>query len=197
MKLTPETFKNMIKNIRAIYGPNWRSDLDADQAAQLQFFQNCQEVIPEELADTLIKIYRTRREIGPRSPYDIVSTFIEKQLEDAKSSDFVIEKLTAAIRNYEYSDELLPFTDCDDYLVMNVIPMMPCPEGVKAFYSRNKRQIRHLALHSPDIDEQTSIYKNLGFDYRKQLTNYERKAVIEQINHTALTAGKKHNQLEA
>lgn len=199
MILTPNTFKNMIKSLRASYGQNWRSDLDTDREAQLIFFNNCQELIPEEMAGELVTVYRTNREIGPRSPYDLVSVYIEKQLEDAKSSDFVIERLTAAIQKYEYSDTELPFTDCDDYLFKTLIPILPCSDGVKAFYQRNKSTLRHLALYGLDLEEQTSIYKSLGFDYRKQLTNAERKAVIRRIDHTALTDGNEqpNNQLEA
>lgn len=196
MILKLETFKSMIKTFRASYGTNWRSDLDTDKESYIMFFQNCQEVIPDELADLFVRVYRTRREIGPRSPYDIVSTYIEKQLEDAKSSDFVIDKLTAAIRDYEYSDGELSFADCDEYLLENVIPLLPCSDGIKEFYLRNKRLLTHLALYSPDLEEQTSIYKSLGFDYRKQLTNSERRSVIEQINHTALTETR-NIQLEA
>lgn len=199
MILTVDTFRNMIKIIRAVYGQNWRSDLDTDRAAQQIFFQTCQEVIPEEMAVELITVYRTRRETGPRSPYDIISVYIEKKLEDAKSSDYVIERLTAAIQNYTFSSADTSFADCDEYLFNNVISMLPCSDGVKAFYIRNKKILNYLALYSPDSEEQTSIYKSLGFDYRKQLTNVERVSVLAQINHTALTQGKnkRNDQLEA
>lgn len=186
MILTPETFKSMIKILRAVYGKNWRSDLDTDKEAQLIFFQTCQEVIPEEMAVELVTVYRTHRETGPRSPYDLVSVYIEKQLENAKSSDFVIQMLAVAIREYEYCDQELPFATCDDYLFQNVISILPCSDGVKSFYYRNKRILNQLAMNEPTQEEQATIFKNLGFDYRKQLLNTERRSVIEMINHKAL-----------
>lgn len=186
MKLTLETFARLIKNIRAIYGPNWRPDLDTDVDAQLQWFNNCQEVIAEELADTMLAVYRTHRATAPNSPYDLFQTYLKKQLEDAKSSEFVIEKIVAAIKDYEYSDQESLFSSCDDYLLGNVIPMLPCSKGIKEFYIRNKRDLRRLALEGPDSDEQAGIYKNLGFDYREQLTIVKRKSIIEQIRHNAL-----------
>lgn len=200
MKLKYETFKGLLKNIRAIYGPSWRSDIEKDKEVELQFFKNCQELIPDELADVFVTVYRTRRARAPYSPYDILESYIEKQLENAKSSEFVIDKLIAAIRNYDQvcREQELPFADCDDYLFQNVIPMLPCFDGVKAFYIRNKRSLRHLALNSPDEYEKTPIYNRLGRDYSEQLTIVERKAVIRRINSNGLADGKNRmHQLEA
>lgn len=199
MILTHETFTRMIRNIRAIYGSSWRPDVDKDhdRDAYIQFFQNCQEIIPDEMADVLITVYRTRREAGPRSPYDIVKTYIEKQLEEAKTSEFVIEKLTAAIRDYEYSDEELPFENRDEYLFANVIPMFPCPSGIKEFYVRNKKKLERLALRSPDDYDESKIYADLGKDYDKQLIIAERKSIIKQVARVALPNGNNINQLEA
>lgn len=196
MKLSIETFKSMITTIRQVYGPSWRTDLETDTEAQITFFHVCQALMPEEMVSELITTYCTNKETGPRSPYDIISTYIEKQLENAKSSEFVIQMLALAIREYEFSENEMPFADCDDYIFQNVISILPCPDGVKNFYYRNKRTLNQLALYEPSQEEKSSIYKNLGFDYRKQLTTSERKAVIEKISYTALP---EHNtiQLEA
>lgn len=187
MRLTVKTFKNMIKNLRAIYGQSWRSDLDNDKEAQLIFFQTCQELIPEEMALEFIVVYRTNRSTGPRSPYDLVAVYVEKQLEDAKSSEFVIQRLVSAIQAYQRAEET-PFPDCDAFIFQNVIPFLPCSDGIKNFYIRNRQVITHLALHYPNLEEQNAIYADLGFDYRKQLTSSERKAVIRMIGQTALPA---------
>lgn len=197
MKLTMNTFEYMIKNLRAIYGPTWRSDL-ADQEALLIFFANCQEVIAEELVDEFLCIYRTHKEIGPRSPYDIVVPYIDKQLENAKSSDFVIDKLIDAIHDYERNSDGSPFSTCDEYLFSNVIPMLPCSDGVKSFYLHNRNTLLRIAHYSPsDYNDLATLYKDMEFDYRKQLVNNERKSIIEQISRTPLPTTKPNERLEA
>lgn len=197
MKLTMNTFNYMIKNIRAIYGSNWRSDLNNDEEAQLIFFTNCQELIAEELVDEFICVYRTHREYGPRSPYDLVATYIDKQLENAKSSDFVIDKLIDAIRDYNINSDKSQFSTCEKYLFANVIPMLPCPDGVKSFYLHNKNTLFRIAEHKTSDEDNMTLYRNMRFDYRKQLVDTERKAVIEQISRVSLPTRKQNEQLEA
>lgn len=196
MKLTNATFSHMLKHIRAIYGSNWRSDLENDGESRTYFFQNCQELIPEELAAQFIQVYCACRSRAPYSPYDILEVNIEKRLEDAKSSEFVIEKLITAIRDYEYSEEELPFDGRDEYLFTNVIPMLPCPSGVREFYVKNKKKLERLALRSPDEYEESKIYADLDKDYDKQLVIIERRSVFEMINHTALPNGNNSKRLE-
>lgn len=196
MILTPETFENMLKTFRASYGPNWRADINADSEAYLMFYQNFQEIIPEEMADVLVKVYRTRRARAPYSPYDIVEAYIERQLENAKSSEFVLDRLVTAIKEYEYSEVESSFASRDEYLFKNVIPMFPCSTGVEEFYIRHRKDIVSLALYSPDEFEQTRIYNALNKDYDRQLIIAERKSVLEMINYEALPGHTTHN-LEA
>lgn len=197
MKLTNATFLHMLKHIRAVYGPNWRSDLENDGESRAYFFQTCQEVIPEELASTFIEVYCACREFAPRSPYDIALAYIDKKLESAKTGDFVIKKLAEAIHSYDYSEKDSPFESQDDFLFNNVIPMLPCSGGVKAFYLRNKRKIERLALKSPGESEEQKIYNDLEKDYENQLIICERRAIIEMIDHTALPTGNNNKKLEA
>lgn len=203
MKLTFQTFKPIIKNIRAIYGPSWRSDINIDpdgpsiNETTLIYFQNCQEVIPEEMAVEMLNVYRTCREFAPRSPYDIALAYIDKKLERAKTSDFVIKKLAEAIQSYNSSENDSPFESQDAFLFNNVIPMLPCSGGVKAFYLRNKRKIERLALKAPADPEAQKIYNDLEKDYENQLIICERRAIIEMIDHTALPTGNNNKKLEA
>lgn len=197
MILTFETFEKMYKSLRLSYGANWRPDIAPNNEAYAAFYCDCRSVIPDEMANEMVAIYKSRRDMGPYSGHAILSAYIEKQLEGAKSSEFVIEKLTAAIKDYEYSDEELPFENRDEYLFANVIPMFPCPSGVKEFYVRNKKKLERLALRSPDDYEESKIYEDLGKDYDKQLIIVERKAIIKKIELNALPNGKNINQLEA
>lgn len=196
MILTIDTFNKMHTSLRLSYGPNWRPDLDDKNEARAAFFCDCRALIPDEMADEMIAVYRSRRDMGPYSGHAIFSAYLEKRLEDAKSSEFVIEKLVSAIREYEYSGEELTFESRDEYLFENVIPMFPCPDGVREFYLRNKKKLECLALHSPDEYEESKIYDDLGKDYDKQLVIIERRSIIELITHTALPAGNNNKRLE-
>lgn len=190
MTLTLNSFCHMIKSFRLLYGPNWRPDLiETNQEALFAFFYNCQELIPEELVDEVIATYRVHRGIGPQSPYNIFSTYLEKRLEDAKSSEFIIDRIVTAIKKYEYSDNTSMFASRDDYLFSNVISVLPCSVGVKEFYIRNKRALEQLALYSPDQYEQASIYNRLGKDYDKQLIIAAREDITKSIDYTTLGGG--------
>lgn len=197
MKLTENSFKNMITTIRQVYGSSWRSDLDNDTDAQITFFRVCQAVIPNEMVNDLITNFCTHREIGPRSPYDIVSAYIDMQITDARPGDFVIDKMIEAIRNYEYNSNDSPYRTCDKYLFSNVIPMFPCSEGVKSFYLNNKTTLLRMAHYQTSEEENAHLYRDMGFDYRKRLVDTERKAIIERIDRVELPNTRQRGRLEA
>lgn len=179
MKLTEKTFTGMVRLFRSAYGATWRSDLDDDAFARLNFFYICQSVIPEEMVSELIRVFCATRQKAPESPFDIVQAYIDKQLENALSSDDVIDKIVIAIREFEQNES--PFASRDDYIISNVIWVFPCSEAVKQFYLRNKVTLNYLALQYPDEDEKRTIYKDLGFDYRKLLHITERQMIVNKI----------------
>ena len=80
MRLTVETYREMIKYFKAIYSPDWHpkvNDMD-------YFFGTCQDRIPEELALNMCHIYCTRHGQGPASVEDILSAFFEAKKEDCE-----------------------------------------------------------------------------------------------------------------
>lgn len=191
MKLKQITSYKIIGVLRGCY-PTWKIDFEE------YFIQNLQEVIPEEMAEEMLRVYRCRRAKGPLSAVDFMNAYIENQLEKANSIDEVIDKLTAGINNY-YDDVIYDssYSDCDEYLMQTVIPLLPCSEGVSAFYSRNKHLLVQLARGGPEPEERKSIYKKLEFDYRDQLIITERNTILKKINDVALPQGYNNNQLEA
>lgn len=192
MKLTERTAYKTLGILRRCYN-HWNCGPEPDF-----FIQHLQEVVPEELAEDMVRAYRQRRAKGPESAVDFVNAYIESQIENAKSVGEVIDQITSGINNYyEYEVYESSYSDCDDYIMQAVIPELPCPLGVKAFYERNKYFLDKMARFNPEPDEWKSIYKKLEFDYREQLIIVERKSIIEMIDHAALPTGNNNKQLEA
>lgn len=192
MKLTKKTFSNIIRTLKGCY-PTWNIG-----GEPIIFMNNWVELIPEELADEMVRVYRQRRAKGPESAVDFVNAYIENQIENARSVGEVIDKIVSGINHYyEYEVYESSYSDCDEYITQFVIPMFPCPLGVKAFYDRNSYYLDKMARFSPEPDEWKSIYNKLAFDYRDQLIIVERNSINKMINHTALPTGTQNEQLEA
>ena len=191
MQLTEKTFTGMIRLFRATYGPTWRSDLDTDRYAQVHFFMVCQMVIPEEMVDELISVFCMTRAKAPESPFDIVLAYIDMRIESALSSDDAIDRIVNAIR--DYNSDVLFYSSCDDYLLTNVLWVFPCSEGVKKFYLKNKSTLEYLATQYPSVEEKKTIYKDLGFEYRRILYNTERQMIITKTQ--GLLSGKQSTEL--
>ena len=153
------------------------------------FMTNWQELVPEELADEMVRVYRKHRVRGPESAVDFLNAYIEYQIEQAKSAEEVITEITNGIHTYD-DDYDLQYEKLDDYLMRTVIFAMPCPNGVSAFYFSNKSNLIHLARYSPDHNEEMAIRKKLERSYHDKLIIVEKSAVKEKLAYTALAAGK-------
>lgn len=196
MLMSSETFARMIKTIRNIYGKEWRSDLDDDREAQIVYFTNCRSLIPDEMADEMIATFTTTRARAPFSPYDILETYVKKNIEEARSCAFVLQKLIEVWGDHKFTDE----QEIDDYIYHNLIPILPCPNGVKEFYTRNKEKVRFLKKRDSNVEFEYLKIKlgiELEEDYKKQLFFAEREAIIKKIDSNPLIDGNTHNQLEA
>ena len=183
MIMTNKTFANIIRILKGCY-PNWHISEDT-----VVFMNNWKELIPEELADEMVRVYRKYRVKGPESAVDFLNAYIEYQIEQAKSAEEVITEITNGIKAYD-RDYDLQYEELDDYLMQNVIFALPCPNGVSAFYFSNKSNLIHLARHSPDHNEEMAIRRKLERSYHDKLIIVEKSAVKEKLAYTALAAGK-------
>ena len=192
MKLTLKSFSKIVQILMGCY-PRWNIGQDGSV-----FRDNMQEVVPEELAMEMLRVYRTRRAKGPESAVDFLNAYIEYQIENAHSIGEVIDEITAGIKQYDAEISYdFSFSDCDEYLMQIVIPALPCSGGVKSFYHRNKEYLFRLAREAPESEERKSIYKKLEYDYREQLIITERNAIIKKINNNVLPNGYNPNRLES
>lgn len=182
MIMTNKTFANIIRILKGCY-PNWNIGVDT-----VVFMNNWKELIPEELADDMVRVYRKCRTKGPESAVDFLNAYVEYQIKQAKSAEEVITEIVDGIHTYD-GDYDLQYEELDDYLMRTVIFALPCPNGVSAFYFSNKSNLIHLARYAPEHYEEIAIRKKLERSYHDKLIIVEKSAVKEKLACTTLAAG--------
>lgn len=190
MQLTEKTFLQMITTLKINY-PTWQINVntEAERAITYRYYA---DVIPEEMAQEMTDIYCHNRDYGPRSSHEILSTYLEKKIDEAEPARQIIDKLVSEIRNHTQFNA----TALRVYIRCNVIPKFKCPEGVDTFYMNNEPTINRLAFLSPHDEDIEKIFKDLTYSYKKHLYKAEKQLVADKITMTSLPGGNTHGYLE-
>lgn len=82
MKLTEESFKKMVQDFRALYGPTCFAALDKNEFIYNSYLKECQKHIPNELVYQMTIEYGGRHTEEPIIPKDIWKSYLEKMIAD-------------------------------------------------------------------------------------------------------------------